>query len=166
MLGVKDTESVTSKGKPVVSSLIEGVKIYDLNNILTRSGHFAEVYRSDWFPVSGVRQVNWVELNSFGVTDWHCHAEQTDFLLALTGQIKLVLFDARRSSPTEGVSQVHRFGAVRPLAVLIPPGVFHGLRNENSDRAGYLNVADRLYDHEDPDNYRLPFDSNEIPVTL
>ena len=38
--------------------------------------------------------------------------------------------------------------------VIVPPGVWHGLRNESGVPAGYINVIDQLYDHVDPDNWR------------
>jgi HpcH/HpaI aldolase/citrate lyase family len=57
-------------------------------------------------------------------------------------------------------------GAMRPVAVIVPPGVWHALRNESGMPAGYLNVTDRLYRHEDPDNWRPTPGVTNIPDML
>ena len=44
---------------------ILGVQIFELGNVITRSGFITEVFRTDWPVVSiSVRQVNWVQLNA------------------------------------------------------------------------------------------------------
>lgn len=50
--------------------------------------------------------------------------------------------------------------------VVVPPGVWHALRNESGQAAGYLNIIDELYVHEEPDNWRLTPGSKEIPDIL
>jgi dTDP-4-dehydrorhamnose 3,5-epimerase len=166
MLGIKDPQSITKQGRRFANPPIKGVQLIQLNNILTRSGLMTEVFRGDWFKNVNVQQVNWVELKSNGVTDWHCHAIQTDRLIALGGAIKLCLYDARPKSTTCGATETIRFSATAPLLVVVPPGIWHGLRNEANIPSGYLNVINELYTHEDPDNFRLPFDSSQIPVNL
>ena len=141
---------------------IDGVRVIELGNILTRSGWMAEVFRSDWPGVAITpAQVNWVELSPNGVTDWHRHMRQTDHLVGVGGVVKLALWDGREGSPTLDRTDVIRLGALRPLMVVVPPGVWHALRNESGAPAGYLNFTDQLYQHDNPDNWRLsPGDSN------
>jgi dTDP-4-dehydrorhamnose 3,5-epimerase len=59
-----------------------------------------------------------------------------------------------------------RIGAMRPVMVVVPPEVWHGLRNESGAPAGYINVVDQLYDYENPDNRRLTPRCAEIPDVL
>jgi len=74
-----------------------------------------------------------------------------------------VLFDGREESPTVGrVMELHA-GDVRPAFVVIPIGVWHGIQNLGSSDALMLNWPSRAYDYHDPDHFRLPFDSPEIP---
>jgi dTDP-4-dehydrorhamnose 3,5-epimerase len=47
--------------------------------------------------------------------------------------------------------------------MVIPIGVWHGLQNLGSADALMLNFPTRAYDYEDPDHFRLPFDTPEIP---
>lgn len=166
-VGKRDAQSASAGGARAKDPSIAGVRIFELGNVLTRSGFMTEIFRSDW-PVTDitVRQVNWVELNPAAVTDWHAHAAQTDHLIGVGGVIKLALWDGRDGSQTYGATDVIRIGAMRPVMVIVPPGVWHGLRNESGAPAGYLNVIDRLYAYEAPDNWRLSPGSTEIPDIL
>ncbi len=167
MYGTKDEATTRPDGGRANAPRIHGMAVYELGNIITRSGFMTEIFREDWaladFPV---RQINWVELNPGAVTDWHRHLRQTDHLLGVNGNVKLALFDDRPDSPTRGVTEIVRMGAVRPVVVTVPPGVWHALRNESGAPAGYLNITDQLYVHADPDNFRLPADAPEIAGLL
>jgi dTDP-4-dehydrorhamnose 3,5-epimerase len=50
--------------------------------------------------------------------------------------------------------------------VIVPPGVWHALRNESGAPAGYLNMVDHLYDYAQPDNYRLAPGTAGVPDIL
>ena len=167
MVGKRDEQTVVAGGKRAAPPKIDGVRIVELGNVLTRSGWMAEVFRTDWPEVQiTVRQVTWVELAPGAVTDWHRHAGQTDHLIGVGGRIKLALWDGRDTSPTKGASEIIRIGAIRPVMVIVPPGVWHGLRNESGQPAGYLNVQDQVYSHADPDNWRLSPNETDIPPIL
>lgn len=167
MIGSKDPQTVSPGGARAFAPAIAGVVVHELGNVITRSGHMTEVFRTDW-SVGGiaVQQVNWVQLSPGAVTDWHVHRKQNDHLVGVSGNIKLALWDGRADSATHGATDVIRFGAIRPLLVIVPPGVWHGLRNESGQPAGYINVIDQLYLHADPDNWRLTPKSTEIPDIL
>ena len=166
MQGIKDKQTTFPNGEIPSTTCIEGVVYKKLNTVLTRSGILTEIFRSDWIKEIEMAQVNWVELNPNAVTDWHFHSIQTDHLIAVSGNIKLCLFDGRPKSTTSGISEIIRFGIKNPALVIVPPGVWHGLRNESGQPAGYLNVINELYNHKNPDNFRLPADSTEIPIAL
>ena len=160
--GIRDKATVRSDGSRANPPAIEGVEVRELGAVLTRSGWIMEAFRTDWSGHGvGVQQVNYVELAPGGTTDWHRHGRQTDRLIALGGHITLVLMDGRPASATAGQSDVIRFGALRPLIVTVPPGVWHALKNESGAPAGYLGVFDVAYAHDAPDNYRAKPD--EMP---
>lgn len=166
-IGKRDPQTVHPGGHRAASPNIVGVQIYELGNVITRSGFMTEVFRMDWSVIGiSVRQINWVQLSPGAVTDWHAHSKQTDHLVGVGGNIKLALWDGREGSPSNGATDVVRIGAIRPVLVIVPPGVWHALRNESGEPAGYLNVIDELYDHNDPDNWRLSPRSAEIPDIL
>jgi dTDP-4-dehydrorhamnose 3,5-epimerase len=167
LVGAKDGQTVRPGGGRAAPPKIGGVRVIELGNVLTRSGWMAEVFRTDW-PMLDAKpqQVNWVQLNPGAVTDWHAHAGQTDHIIGVGGNIKLALWDGRDGSPTRGASDIIRIGALRPIMVIVPPQVWHGLRNESGVPAGYINVVDRLYEHEKPDNWRLQPGAADIPDIL
>jgi dTDP-4-dehydrorhamnose 3,5-epimerase len=158
---------VVRGGRRAAPPRIAGVAIVELGNVLTRSGWMLELFRKDWKNIGiAPQQINWVQLNPNGITDWHRHTQQTDHLIGVGGVIKLALWDGRSGSPTHNETDVIRLGAMRPILVIVPPGVWHALRNESGEPAGYINVADQLYDYENPDNWRLQPDSSGVPPIL
>jgi dTDP-4-dehydrorhamnose 3,5-epimerase len=163
----KDAQTVTSGGRAAGAQIISGVVLREGSNVLTRSGSLTEVFRINWPEISAAPgQVNWVWLWSGAVTDWHCHINQTDHIFAVLGIVKLCLYDDRKDSPTHGVSNVFRLGALRPTLVVVPPYVWHGFRNESGEPAAFINYFEKPFRHEDPDNWRLPHDSASIPCKL
>jgi dTDP-4-dehydrorhamnose 3,5-epimerase len=79
------------------------------------------------------------------------------------GHLKVVLFDGREESPTyRRIAELY-IGDARPTFVILPAGIWHGLQNLGSTDALVLNYPTNAYKYEDPDHYRLPFDSPEIP---
>lgn len=165
--GSKDGQTVTPEGGRVRPPSIAGVVVHPLANVISRSGYVSEIFRTDWAPIqTAVRQVNWAQMNPGAITDWHVHYHQTDHLIGVGGNIKVALYDGREDSATFGASEVVRFGAIRPVMVIVPPGVWHGLRNESGAPAGYVNVIDRGYNHADPDDWRVPSDGTELPDIL
>jgi dTDP-4-dehydrorhamnose 3,5-epimerase len=165
--GQKDSQTVLAGGARAFAPRIIGVCIIEIGNILTRSGSMAEIFRRDWQGMDvAVQQVNWQQLNPGGVTDWHKHQRQTDRIVAVGGNIKLALWDDREGSASRGASDIVRIGALRPVMVIVPPGVWHGLRNESGEPAGYINVIDTLFEHAAPDNWRLTPGSKAAPDIL
>jgi dTDP-4-dehydrorhamnose 3,5-epimerase len=52
---------------------------------------------------------------------------------------------------------------MRPQLLVVPPSVWHGVQNLSTDVSAFVNFFDREYDYEDPDDWRLPPDTAEIP---
>jgi len=160
----KDQQSITADWQPAREDAIAGVIVYEIRNVLKDTGVLTEMYRRDWNLDSGtVAQVFQVVLDPGSVSAWHAHGETQDRLFASQGRVKIVLFDAREGSPSRGVLSELRLGRERPALVTIPPGVWHGVQNVGAGPAVIVNLVDREYQYEDPDHWRLPPDSPEIP---
>ncbi len=78
----------------------------------------------------------------------------------------MVLYDDRETSPTRGLVNVFNLGASRPSLLLIPPNVWHGVQNMSNEVSSIINFFDRQFCYEDPDDWRLPVDTPEIPYTF
>lgn len=111
--------------------------------------HFSQVYVSKNYP--GV------------VRAWHYHKKQTDIWAVLHGMIKVGLYDMREGSPTEGEVQEVFLGDDNRVALVIPVGVAHGYKTCGQTPSLLLNFTDFLYNREVPDEFRLAWDSPEVP---
>ena len=163
----KDEQSVTADWA-VLGESIEGVRLIEVRNVIGDAGHTTEVLRRDWFPDDRVEldQVFQVTLGAHAVSAWHVHLLTIDRLFVNAGQIKVVLYDSRPESPTHGLVNEFRLGDRRPGLVIVPAGVWHGIKNLQATESRVLNLVDRAYEYEDPDHWRLPPDTPEIPYRL
>jgi dTDP-4-dehydrorhamnose 3,5-epimerase len=165
--GRKDSRLVTPDWDPATPIAIDGVKVKTIANVLGDDGRLTEIWRRDWMlddlPVDQVFQKL---MQPGAVSAWHAHAVTTDRLFCALGRVKLVMFDGRRDSPSLGRVAEFRLGEERPALVLIPPGVWHGVRCTSTGPALIINAVDRAYSYGDPDHWRLPADTSDIPYRI
>lgn len=160
----KDARSITAQWNPSNQNFIDGVRIKEVKNVVKNNGFLTEIYRQDWELDSlTVDQIFQVSLLPGGISAWHAHEVTTDRIFVNTGLIKVVLYDARPESPTFGKIDEFRCGALRPMLIIVPPRVWHGVQNFTCEPAALLNIVDRAYQYDDPDHWRIPLDSPEIP---
>lgn len=164
----KDSQTITARWSPASMRLIDGVSVHEVLNVPKNHGYLTEVFRTDWLRGMNVTvdQVFQVCLNPGGISAWHAHEQTTDRLFVSLGLVRIVLYDAREDSPTRGLLNEFRFGTVRPALVCIPPRVWHGVQNVAATDSTVLNLVDRAYQYDDPDHWRIPIDSPEIPFTF
>lgn len=164
---VKDVQSITSDWMLVNQPLIEGVRIKEVKNVAKEAGHLTEIYRADWgLDELGVTQVFQGVLLPGALSAWHGHRVTTDRLFCNEGVVKIALYDARHDSPTYGLVNEFRIGTIRPALLIVPPQVWHGVKNIGQDKALLINLVDRAYCYEDPDSWRLPHDTQLIPYSF
>jgi dTDP-4-dehydrorhamnose 3,5-epimerase len=140
------------------------VKVREVRHLVKRHGVLTEIFRADWGLDDGrVGQVFEVKLGPDEISAWHVHRVTWDRLFVTRGAVRIVLFDARRKSPTYGAVNEFRFGGVRPALVVVPPGIWHGVQNLRAGESRIVNVTDKAYSYDDPDHWRLPRDTSRIP---
>jgi dTDP-4-dehydrorhamnose 3,5-epimerase len=162
----RDRQSVMRDWQPQLH-LIDGVIIKEVRNVAKDNGIVTEMWRDDWdLPGSHVAQVFQASLEAGSISAWHVHRHATDRLFANHGLLKIALYDARAGSRSHGRVNVIRCGTARPLLVVVPPGVWHGVQNLGSTVALLVNMPDRAYRYESPDHWRLPHDTPEIPYSF
>ena len=162
----QDDQSITADWNPTQITLIDGVRVNEVRNVPKVNGWLTEIFRRDWQLDDGiVDQVFQVVLVPEGISAWHTHRNTQDRLFSTSGLVRIVLFDARPESPTHQKLNVLRFGELRPALVTIPPNVWHGVKNIGTANATILNMVDRAYRYEQPDHWRLPQDTDQIPYT-
>ena len=162
----RDRQSVTRDWQSQVD-LIDGVLVKEVRNVAKDNGFVTELWRDDWLPMGArVAQVFQAWIETGGISAWHAHQFATDRLFANRGLVKIALYDARAGSRTHGRVNVLRCGTTRPLLVVVPPGVWHGVQNLGSEPALLINMPDRAYQYESPDHWRLAQDTGEIPYSF
>ena len=143
--------------------MIEGVVIKQLKVIPDERGHLMEMLRSDDDIFEKFGQSYMTTTYPGVVKAWHMHKKQDDNVACVKGMIKLGLYDGREGSGTYGEVMEIFMGEHRPVLVPIPHEVYHGGECVNEEGACVVNVPTELYDYDDPDEHRLPFDTKEIP---
>lgn len=89
-------------------------------------GSFTEVFRRKW--VEHIDPIQWnVVCSRAGVMrGMHVHIGHADYLLMISGRVRVGLFDMRCGSRTERQSSMIELRGDDPAALLIPAGVVHG----------------------------------------
>ena len=159
----KDGPQVTSDWQKI-GPAIDGVIVREVLHVPRDHGVITEIYRPEW-DASGLPVVHIYQSRLFpgAIGAWSCHARTVDRLFINQGHVKIVLFDGREDSETFGRIMELHVGDARPAFLVLPIGIWHGLQNLGSTDALMVNIPSRAYDYADPDHYRLPYDSPEIP---
>lgn len=162
----RDVQTVTPTGERL-ARLPDDMVVRDLITHTDERGTVCELYDPRW----GVSPAALVFAYTFTVRPgmakgWGMHREHDDRYAFLTGELELALYDAREDSPTAGqesrlvLSEAHR------KLVLIPCGVWHAERNIGVVEVRVVNFPTVPYHHTNPDKYKLPLDTDELPVRL
>jgi dTDP-4-dehydrorhamnose 3,5-epimerase len=143
--------------------LIDGVKTRKLRLIPDERGFLMEMLRNDWEEYERFGQVYMTAVYSGVVKGWHYHKIQTDHFICVHGMAKVVLYDSRPDSATHGEINEFFIGDQNPMLVKIPPGVMHGFKGISPEITLIVNVPTELYHYSEPDEYRLPAHTDQIP---
>ena len=70
---------------------------------------------------------------------------------------------AREDSLTQGQVEEFFLGEGNDIVLRIPRGVMHGYKTVGTEPSLLLNFPSEPYDRQEPDEYRLPWNSDRIP---
>lgn len=146
--------------------MIAGVEVRELQVNVDERGHLVEVFREDWDLYDPEPAMSYYSLSYPGIIRaWHRHTRgQIDHFICPQGRIKVGIYDEREDSPTEGELNTFVIGEHNQQAIRIPGDCWHGFKVVGDERAMLLNFPTNLYDYEDPDEKRLPYDTDRIPL--
>lgn len=143
--------------------MIHGVKTKALKCIPDSRGRLTEILRCDDAIFKGFGQVYLTTVYPGVVKGWHYHKKQVDNFVCVSGMIKLVLYDNRKSSPTYKTIEEFFIGIHNPILIQIPPDVYHGFKAIGLEEALVINMPTLPYNHNKPDEYRLDPHTRKIP---
>ncbi len=144
---------------------LPGVKTYDLRVIPDERGFFSEAARRDWGELlegDEIAQVN-ISFSYPGIIRaWHRHLRgQVDYFLVLQGAMKICAYDDRHGSTNEKLVEVIA-SSHKPRLVRIPGIYWHGTKTVSSEPSLTVYFVTRLYDHQDPDEERRPWNDPRV----
>ncbi len=143
--------------------MIQGVESKQLTKRADERGFLMELLRSDDSIFTKFGQC-YVSMNYPGVVRaWHWHKKQDDFIVVVKGMIKVGLCDIREGSPTRGEVNEFYLGENNNVLLKIPVGVAHGYKTMGVEPSLLINLPTEAYSREEPDEYRLPWNTDQIP---
>src|SRR5579862_3424694 len=159
----KDVQTVTADGRSI-QRLIEGVVIQSATTHVDDRGTLCEILSPSRPPhPAPLVYVYQFTIRPGKIKGWHVHHLHDDRIFISQGHVKVVLYDSRKDSPTFGmVNEIYRAELDRTVMV-IPAFVFHAHHNIGSTDALFISMPTRPYQHDDPDVFRLPIDTDQIP---
>jgi len=165
LLGAKrDPQTARRDPRGAVEQNIQGVFLRTYDPVVTSYGRLSEILRSEWLGDNKtVDQIFVSSLRPGKASAWHAHEVATDRLFAVNGTLLVALYDNRPGSPTRGVVQDFTLGTDNQSILIIPPKIWHGIKNISSEDVQIINAVDIAYVYENPDHWRLPPDTDEIP---
>lgn len=143
--------------------MIDGVKVKKLKVIPDERGFLMEMLRSDDDIFQNFGQVYLSVAFPGVVKGWHYHKKQTDYFTVIKGMAKVVLYDNRDDSPTHAEINEFFMGELNPILIVIPPFMLHGIKGIGNEPAYLINCPTETYNYDQPDEFRLPPHSDEIP---
>lgn len=141
---------------------IEGVVLLPLKIIPTDGGPVLHMLRSDSPLFKGFGELYFSEVLPGAVKAWKQHSRQTQHFAVPMGHLKIVLFDGRETSSTQGQVLELTLGRPDNYALLcIPPLVWYGFTALGTAPALICNCADMPHDPQEA--VRKPVDTKDIP---
>jgi dTDP-4-dehydrorhamnose 3,5-epimerase len=145
--------------------LIAGVHASPLTIRPDDRGYFEEVFRQGQGLARAMADHKRLQVSAAlsypgTVKAIHYHLRQTDLWTPVLGLFQVMLYDLRMQSPTFGQTNTLYTGVLRPLQILIPPGVGHGYKVLGTESALLVYATDQFYDPSDEG--RLPWDDPDI----
>ena len=160
------TPEHTPLSEITIENQIEGVVMQRLNTYYDDRGDLTVLMSDIYDATHHTPHVYLVTTAPKSVRAWVYHKRQHDRLAYTQGDIRVVLYDLRKDSPTYGKLNVLDVGENNKLLLTIPPFVVHGVQNRGEESAQFINLPTKAYDPSFPDKSRVPKDSPEIPYTF
>ncbi len=141
---------------------IEGLTLTPLREIRDERGAVLHMMRCDAPDFTRFGECYFSEVAAGAVKGWKRHRLQTQNLAVPSGRIRLVVYDARPGSASEGQMQALELG--RPdqyCRVTIAPGLWYAFAAIGETPALLANCAD--LPHDPTESEVLPLDTPLIP---
>jgi dTDP-4-dehydrorhamnose 3,5-epimerase len=141
--------------------MIDGVQVVPLLRIADERGTIMHMLRATDPHFMEFGEIYFSTVYRGVVKGWHKHSEMTLNYACVFGRIKLVLYDERAGSPSEGEVLEVFLGPDNYALVVIPPGVWNGFKGMSDPWAVVANCA--THPHDPSRSERVDPFANHIP---
>jgi dTDP-4-dehydrorhamnose 3,5-epimerase len=141
--------------------MIHGVEVVPLRQILDERGKVMHMLRADAPHFRGFGEIYFSAVHPGRVKAWHKYRTMLRNYAVPIGKIKLVLYDDRGDSPSNGRLQEIYLGPDNYQLVIIPALIWSGFKGVGTETALVANCATLPHDPNDVE--RLPAVNDRIP---
>ena len=141
---------------------IEGVIVQPLKEIIDDRGSILHMIRKDSELFKKFGEIYFSEIYPGATKAWKRHKKQTQNLTVPIQRIRLVIYDARPHSSSQGKIEEYELGRPNNYKLIhIPPMLWYGFQALDDEIAMIAHCADQPHDAAETES--LPSDSNQIP---
>jgi len=126
--------------------MIDGVQVIPLKTILDERGMVRHMIRRTDPHFSRFGEIYFSVIFPGAIKAWHRHRKMELNYAVVSGNIKLVLWDGRKGSPTRGETLEIFMGEDNYVLVKVPPLVVNGFVALGNERAIVANCASLPHD--------------------
>lgn len=164
--GARDVQTVRVDGTSI-SAVIDGVRTRATVNHVDHRGTVFEIFEgANGYWDSPVVYAYQFSIRPGQMKGWGLHEYKDDRYTLISGEVVVLLYDARPDSPTSGLVQKVVLSDRAQRQVTIPKFVWHLSVNLGAEEARLINFPTEPYDHACPDRQLLPWDTDRIPVDV
>jgi len=139
--------------------MIKDVKVVDLVPRIDDRGYLIEILRASDEHFTKFGQIYLVgDMVRNTIRAFHVHKLLWDWFFVSHGSAKFALVDDRKDSPTYKEINTFVISERKPQLLVVPPGVYHGWMSLEDDTQ-MVSTASEVYNRENPDEERIPYDS-------
>ena len=143
------------------NNAIYGVNLIPLNQIPDEKGKVMHMLRNCPQYLSSIREVYFSLTYPKKVKAWKQHKKMTQRLTVPVGQMKIVLYDDRKDSPTYQFLSEIILGEDNYQLLILPPLIWYGFECISEQSGLIVNCSD--LEHDPDEVNRLPIEQNLIP---
>ena len=139
--------------------MIKDVKLVALLPRMDDRGYLIEILRASDEHFTKFGQVYLVgDMVKGTIRAFHKHKVLWDWFFISHGTAKFALVDDREDSPTYKEINTFVISDRKPQLLVVPPDVYHGWMSLEDDTQ-MVSTASEVYNRENPDEERIPYDS-------
>lgn len=139
--------------------MIEGVEIKPLKKICDERGMIMHMLRCDDPGFEKFGEIYFSCIYPSVIKAWHLHDKMTLNYAVVNGMIKVVLYDNRKDSNTNGDIMEVFIGDNNYVLLTVPPNIWNGFKCVGTERAIVANCA--TIPHDPDEIHRCdPFENN------